>query len=72
MSDHEMSENYVVVRNAEEQYSIWPADRRVPDGWETVGDQSSKDACLALVAELWTDMRPASLRRSVDQPGGPS
>jgi MbtH protein len=56
-------EAYVVVRNHEDQYSIWWADRPVPTGWETIGEPSSKDACLARVEDLWTDMRPRTVRR---------
>lgn len=58
------SETYFVVRNAEEQYSIWRSDRVVPAGWEVVGSAQEKDDCLKTIETLWTDMRPASLRRS--------
>jgi MbtH protein len=51
-----------VVVNHEEQYSIWPADREPPAGWERVGEPALRPACLAKVNELWTDMRPKSLR----------
>lgn len=54
---------YEVVRNAEEQYSIWPADREPPTGWELVGKSGTKVECLAYVDEVWIDMRPLSLRR---------
>ena len=57
---------YVVVRNAEEQYSIWPAGRDVPAGWDTDGTVGTKDACLAHITEAWTDMRPLSLRRRME------
>lgn len=56
-------ELYFVVRNHEEQYSIWRSDKQVPPGWQTVGEAEAKDRCLARIKELWTDMRPASLRR---------
>ena len=56
---------YFVVRNDEEQYSIWRTDKAVPSGWEVVGDADTKARCLARITELWTDMRPASLRRSM-------
>lgn len=56
---------YVVVRNHEEQYSIWRADKPVPDGWEAVGEPAAKADCLGRIDELWTDMRPASLRKSM-------
>jgi MbtH protein len=53
---------YVVVRNDEEQYSIWPADLDLPGGWEVAGPTGAKDACLAYIKEVWTDLRPKSLR----------
>jgi MbtH protein len=53
---------YEVVRNHEEQFSIWPAGESVPLGWETVGFAGAKSECLAHVNEVWTDMRPKSLR----------
>ena len=62
----ESNHEYYVVRNSEEQYSIWRTDKVVPAGWEIVGDAGTKDVCLKVIKELWTDMRPASLRRSMD------
>jgi MbtH protein len=53
---------YTVVVNREEQYSIWAADRELPLGWRAVGKVGSKADCLAYIAEVWTDMRPKSLR----------
>lgn len=52
-----------VVINPEEQYSIWPADRDNPLGWRDAGKAGSKEECLAYVAQVWTDMRPLSLRK---------
>lgn len=57
---------YVVVVNHEEQYSIWPADREIPPGWRSAGKTGSKEDCLAYIEEVWTDMRPLSLRRAMD------
>ncbi|UQX03487.1 MbtH family NRPS accessory protein [Streptomyces sp. RerS4] len=54
---------YRVVLNDEEQYSIWWADRELPAGWRAEGTEGTRDACLAKITELWTDLRPASLRR---------
>lgn len=60
-----------VVRNHEEQYSIWRADSDPPSGWTTVGKTGSRDDCLAYIGEVWTDMRPLSLRRwMADHPDG--
>ena len=65
-SDSMTEEPYFVVRNHEEQYSIWRSSKPVPAGWEIVGSAGRKDDCLARIEELWTDMRPASLRRSME------
>lgn len=58
---------YKVVMNDEEQYSIWPADRENPLGWRDAGKQGTKDACLAYIQEVWTDMRPLSLRKRMEE-----
>jgi MbtH protein len=60
-----------VVVNIEEQYSIWPAGKDLPNGWMKVGFSGDEDACLDHIAEIWTDMRPLSLRNALDgQPEG--
>ncbi|HZP49275.1 MAG TPA: MbtH family protein [Vicinamibacterales bacterium] len=58
---------YKVVVNHEEQYSIWPADRDNPLGWRDAGKSGSKAECLEYVKEVWTDMRPLSLRKQLAQ-----
>ena len=58
---------YHVVVNHEEQYSIWPADRELPLGWSAAGFSGDKDACLAYIEEVWTDMRPLSLRKLMEE-----
>lgn len=57
---------YIVVVNHEEQYSIWPAGREIPLGWRSAGKTGSKEECLAYIEEVWTDMRPLSLRRAME------
>jgi MbtH protein len=54
---------YKVVVNDEEQYSIWPEDRDNPLGWRDAGKAGTKDECLAYIEQVWTDMRPLSLRK---------
>lgn len=56
-------EQYVVVRNHEHQYSVWWASREIPAGWETAGPIGTREACLEHIERVWTDMRPLSLRR---------
>ncbi len=58
---------YKVLINHEEQYSLSHADRETPAGWREVGKRGSKDECLAYIEEVWTDMRPLSLRKAMDK-----
>ena len=60
---------YRVVVNHEEQYSIWFADREPPAGWREVGKEGPKRDCLAYIDEVWTDMRPLSLRKQMEAAG---
>ncbi len=53
---------YQVVINDEEQYSIWPSDRPLPDGWRADGPRGPIKECMAHIDEVWVDMRPKSLR----------
>lgn len=68
--DKEDNTIYKVVMNDEEQYSIWPADRENPVGWRNAGRQGSKSECLDYIKEVWTDMRPLSLRKSIEETQG--
>jgi MbtH protein len=61
--DEEDATTWQVVVNHEEQYSIWPADRDLPLGWRAAGKSGPKSECLDYIKEVWTDMRPLSLRR---------
>lgn len=61
---------FAVVVNHEEQYSIWPADREPPAGWRKQGTSGTRAACLERIQELWTDMRPLSLRKRMAEPAG--
>lgn len=65
--EREDNRTYKVVLNHEEQYSIWPADRENALGWNDAGKQGNKEECLSYIKEVWTDMRPLSLRRQMDQ-----
>ncbi len=61
---------YKVVMNHEEQLSLWPADRENAPGWNDVGKIGPKQECLAYVKEVWTDMRPLSLRKKMEAAAG--
>ena len=58
---------YKVVLNHEEQYSIWLADRENALGWNDAGKSGTKEECLAYIKEVWTDMRPLSLRKRMEE-----
>jgi MbtH protein len=60
---------YSVVINYEEQYSIWPSHRELPRGWRAAGKEGSKTECLRYIEQVWTDMRPLSLRRKMQDNG---
>jgi len=63
----EYQEMYLVLINHEEQYSLWPSYKPIPAGWEVVGGERTKKECLAYVDEVWTDMRPLSLRKQMEE-----
>jgi MbtH protein len=69
MTEHEEEDKtiYKVVVNHEEQYSIWRADRENPLGWHDAGKSGGKSECLAYIKEVWTDMRPLSLRKQMEE-----
>jgi MbtH protein len=66
-TEHEDTTIYTVVVNHEEQYSIWPAGRDLPLGWSDAGKSGPKAECLDYIKEVWTDMRPLSLRQRMEQ-----
>lgn len=57
---------YCVVVNPEEQYSYWFADSQLPAGWKSTGFIGNREECLAEVDNIWTDMRPLSVRKAID------
>ena len=68
MADEQTDDRvYRVVVNDEEQYSIWLADREIPAGWRAEGTEGPRQDCLAHIGEIWTDMRPLSLRQRLEQ-----
>ncbi|MGD1225766.1 MbtH family protein [Streptomyces krungchingensis] len=68
MADEQTDDRvYRVVLNDEEQYSIWAAERDLPAGWHAEGTEGTRQECLDRIEEVWTDLRPASLRRRMEQ-----
>ncbi len=71
MSNEENPIIYNVVLNHEEQYSIWPADKENAPGWKEAGKSGTKEECLDYIREVWTDMRPLSLRKKMEAAESP-
>lgn len=57
---------YTVLINDEEQYSLWFEHKEIPLGWKSTGMIGTKDECLQYVKDVWTDMRPLSLRKQME------
>jgi MbtH protein len=70
MNQQHEEPTYSIVVNDEEQYSYWPDSRSAPPGWRRLGTPGSKEECLSRIESLWTDMRPLSLRRLMEQTSG--
>ena len=72
MDDEQDDTIYLAVMNHEEQYSIWPAHKPMPAGWREAGKRGTKTECLDYIEEVWTDMRPLSLRQRMAAERGQS
>ncbi|MEU9247309.1 MbtH family protein [Streptomyces sp. NPDC048385] len=57
---------FLVLRNDEKQFSLWPEHIDVPAGWITVHGPDGRQACLEHIEQNWTDMRPHSLVLAMD------
>ncbi|MEE1797972.1 MbtH family protein [Streptomyces sp. NPDC101062] len=59
--------SFKVLVNDEGQHSLWPAFAEVPAGWTVAYGEDTRAACLEYVEQHWTDLRPASLVRAMDE-----
>jgi MbtH protein len=69
METQENAEQFAVVLNDEEQYSIWPAGRALPEGWHKEGHTGTREECLSHIDTVWTDLRPRSVRERSEAHG---
>jgi len=67
MTQEEDARDYMVLVNAELQYSLWLKELTIPPGWQPAGMEGKKDRCLQFVEEVWKDMRPLSLRKAMER-----
>lgn len=65
-TNYEDTVPFLVVRNHEEQYSVWPVGKDIPLGWVDCGFNGDKQSCLKHIESVWTDMRPLSLRKQME------
>jgi len=65
--EFDQGEELLVVKNEEEQYSLWPKYKDIPLGWTSTGFSGSRQDCLTNIESVWTDMRPLSLRRNSEK-----
>lgn len=50
--------DFLVLVNAQRQYSLWPAFAAVPAGWDIVRGPEPRAACVAFIEAHWADIRP--------------
>jgi len=58
---------FIVLTNDEGQYSLWPTFADVPAGWISVHEPASRQVSLDYVNQTWSDMRPRSLIKQMNQ-----
>lgn len=62
--------DFSILRNDEDQHSLWPAFSPVPDGWSVVHGPGPREDCLAYVRENWQDVRPRSVAEFIAEHAG--
>lgn len=65
----DLSAKYLVLVNDEGQHSLWPEFRPAPSGWQAVYGPEKHEECLSYVCQHWTDMRPRTLVRAMNNQG---
>ncbi|AEF55565.1 MbtH family protein [Marinomonas posidonica] len=49
---------FLILINAQKQYSIWPNILPIPDGWLADNGPMSRKKCMDWLEANWTDLRP--------------
>lgn len=60
------SGSFYVLRNAQEQYSLWPVFAAVPDGWTSEFGPAPRQEAIDYIEGVWTDLRPLSVRTDAE------
>ncbi|MDP3819887.1 MAG: MbtH family NRPS accessory protein [Burkholderiales bacterium] len=58
-----------LIVNDQEQFAVWPATRRVPNGWRPVGRTGTRESLTEYLREILVETLPAPLMRSDGRPG---
>lgn len=53
---------FYILRNDQQQYSLWPAHCDLPAGWAVVCPPQSAEACNAWLAANWSTLTPPIMR----------
>ncbi|WP_242909163.1 MbtH family protein [Actinomadura terrae] len=61
------SASYLVLVNDEGQHSLWPEFAEIPEGWTAVCGPDTREVCVTYVETHWTDLRPRSLVRQMQE-----
>ncbi|MFN3092668.1 MbtH family protein [Bacillus pumilus] len=54
---------FLVLVNEQGQHSLWPSFAPVPDGWEKVFGEDTRNACIDYIQTHWQDLRLLSLTK---------
>ncbi|MCA1921735.1 MbtH family protein [Buttiauxella noackiae] len=55
--------NFFILKNAQQQFSLWPEHCALPDGWQVVCEPASNDECNRWLLANWGSLQPASFAK---------
>ena len=56
--------HFIVLTNSKNEYSLWPADKAVPEGWKDADYSGTKDECKAFIDKHWLALMPVTNKAS--------
>ncbi|HRX03152.1 MAG: MbtH family protein [Anaerolineae bacterium] len=67
MSTPKRGDDFKVVINHEEQYSLWPGGHPNPHGWKDAGAAGTPEECVKFIERVTADSSPAKLRQRIEE-----
>ncbi|MEZ4767256.1 MAG: MbtH family protein [Caldilineales bacterium] len=67
MSTLNRDDQFKVVINHEEQYSLWPARVDNPSGWRDAGAAGSPQDCIRYIERITADSNPRALKQRIQE-----